>query len=204
MPEYLGRPPIEVEQAEKADTTGLIQILAKAFQTEPAFSFIIPDAVQRERRLPKAFAVIVGEDMKKGRIFKTSIDAAATMWRAPGRMRDNKWDEIRTAIPYLLAFGDAIGRGAKVAALITKNLPDEDCWYLHYAGCVPAYQGKGMGGAVIREGLAAVDSERSKAYLETADEANLAIYQSLGFAIIKTWKVPDGPQFWGMMRAARG
>ncbi len=125
------------------------------------------------------------------------------MWRAPGKMRDSAWDDFRLGIPYVLAFGGGIGRGGQVAGLIKKHLPDEEYWYLHYAACHPDFQGKGYGGAAIRAGLAEADSNRAKAYLETADEGNLPIYTALGFEVIKTWKVPDGPTFWGMMRAAQ-
>jgi len=52
-------------------------------------------------------------------------------------------EAIRTRLPYLLAFGPAIGRAAEVGALIKANLPDEPCWYPHYAGCQSLYRGKG-------------------------------------------------------------
>jgi len=87
--------------------------------------------------------------------------------------------------------------------LIKQHLPQEGCWYLHYAGCHSQHRGKGYGGAAIRAGLERADAARSKAYLETADEANLAIYRALGFDVVQTWQVPDGPQFWGMMRAVK-
>jgi hypothetical protein len=60
-----------------------------------------------------------------------------------------------------------------------------------------------LGGAAIRAGLALADADRTKAWLETADPANLPIYRALGFEIACTWQVPDGPQFWGMMPPAR-
>ena len=197
------RPTIQVVQAGSEHLDAVIGIEARAFQNEPAYSFIIPDSADRARRLPKAFGVIVPQDLRKGRIFMTKGGEAATLWRTPGHMRDGTWDSIRLGLPYLMAFGGSIGRGGAVAGRITKNLPEEECWYLHYAGCDPAFQGKGFGGAAIRAGLAAADAERTKAYLETADESNLPIYAALGFEIIKRWTVPDGPQFWGMMRAAR-
>ncbi len=198
------RAPIETKSPGRSDLPILTGILSAAFQTEPAFSFIIPDADERRRRLPKAFKVIAAHDMHKGRIFMTAGGEAATMWRTPGTIKDTHWDAIKSAIPYLAAFGGAIERGGRVAGSVSNNLPTEPCWYLHYAACKPEFQGKGYGGAAIRAGLAAVDRANSKAYLETADEANLAIYRALGFELVKNWQVPRGPKFWGMMRPARG
>jgi RimJ/RimL family protein N-acetyltransferase len=197
------RPVIQTHRAAPAEIASVIRTLSRAFQTESALSFILPDHADRQRRLPKAFRIIAGQDMRHGQIFATEGLEALTMWRAPGKMRDSGWDDFRLGIPYALAFGGSVGRGITVAGLIKKNLPSEDCWYLHYAACDPAFQGKGYGGAAIRAGLAMADADRAKAYLETADEKNLAIYAALGFEVVKTWQVPNGPQFWGMMRPAR-
>lgn len=197
------RAAIAVKRAITADLDAVIAIQADAFQNESAFSFILPDAADRARRLPKVFGVIAPLDNRKGKMFMTEGGEAATLWRVPGHRRDSVWDTLRTGLPFLLAFGGSITRALTVAGLIAKNLPDEECWYLHFAGCRRAFHGKGYGGAAIREGLAAADAEKSKVYLETADEHNLAIYRALGFDIIKSWHVPDGPQFWGMMRPAR-
>jgi ribosomal protein S18 acetylase RimI-like enzyme len=183
---------------------GLVsRILANAFIDEPAFRYILPDPSRRHAALVKAFGVIAGEDRRAGTILVTPGGEASTLWRRPECMRETAWESVRTAIPFLSAFGSSIGRATRVAALIKKHLPDEPCWYLRFAGCHSDHRGKGFGGAVIRAGLHRADMQRSKAYLETADEANLPIYRSLGFEIIHSWKVPDGPTFWGMMRPAR-
>jgi GNAT superfamily N-acetyltransferase len=87
--------------------------------------------------------------------------------------------------------------------LIEKHLPKEPVWYLHYAGCDPAFQGKGYGGAAIRAGLERADQDGLPAYLETADEHNIPLYQSFGFAIKHSWQIPEGPQFWGMQRPGK-
>ena len=198
------RPPIETKSPSAADLPILIDILSSAFQTEPTFTFIIPGDEERRRRLPKAFDIFARQDMQKGRVFMTAGGEAATMWRTPGQIKDSHWDGIKTAIPFLSAFGGAIARGGRVAGSVTKHLPTEPCWYLHFAACKPEFQGNGYGGAAIRAGLAAVDAGNAKAYLETADAVNLPVYRALGFELIKDWQVPGGPKFWGMMRPARG
>jgi ribosomal protein S18 acetylase RimI-like enzyme len=189
--------------ARRADKPAAIATLAEAFQYEPAFSFILPDPAARRDALRRAFKIIVREDMGAGAVLMTPQAEAVTAWRSPHRMHETRWERLRTQLPYMLAFGSTIERAALVGGLIKQHLPQEGCWYLHYAGCHAQHRGKGYGGAVIRAGLERADAERSKAYLETADEANLAIYRALGFEIVQTWQVPDGPHFWGMMRAAR-
>jgi GNAT superfamily N-acetyltransferase len=187
----------------RADRGAAVATLAEAFQHEPAFSYILPDPLARRRALIRAFRIIFDEDVRAGAIMMTSQAEAVTAWRSPAQMHEGRWEAIRTRLPYLLAFGPAIGRAAKVAGLIKAHLPDEGCWYLHYAGCHSDHRGKGFGGAAIRAGLARADAERAKCWLETADAANLPIYRALGFEVSCTWQVPGGPQFWGMLRPSR-
>lgn len=197
------RPTIHCRAAARSDRDAVVATLAEAFLHEPAFSFILPDPAARRRALARAFPIIFAEDSKAGAVMMTPLAEAVTAWRSPAQMREGQWEALRTRLPYLLAFGAAIGRAAQVAALIKAHLPHEGCWYLHYAGCHSDHRGKGFGGAAIRAGLAQAESEGAKAWLETADAANIPIYRALGFEIACTWQVPGGPQFWGMMRPAR-
>ncbi len=191
-------------RAQMADLEVVVAAMADAFQNEPAFSYIVPSAQARRRVLPQAFRIIVGEDIKSGRVMMTMGGEAATAWRVPGLVHESRLEELRTFLPFVRIFGTASLRAMRISNLIKAHLPGEDCWYLHMAGCAARHQGKGLGGAAIRAGLACADAERRKAYLETADPKNLPIYRALGFEIVHTWQVPGGPQFWGMMRAARG
>ena len=189
--------------ASRPDKEAVVTTLAEAFQHEPAFSFILPDPAARQRALRRAFRIIFAEDIKAGAIMMTSQAEAVAAWRSPAQMREGRWEAIRTRLPYLLAFGTAIGRAAQVAALIKLHLPAEGCWYLHYAGSHSDHRGKGFGGAAIRAGIARADGEGARCWLETADAGNLAIYRALGFEVACTWQVPGGPHFWGMMRHPR-
>ena len=190
-------------RAQYADWNAVVGVLADAFQHEPAFCYIVPGAEARREALLAAFRIIVLEDLKAGRVMMTAGGEAATLWRVPGRMRQSRMEELSTLLPFLSAFGTATGRALRVSNRIKANLPPEDCWYLHMAGCHSSHQGKGFGGNAIRAGLALADAERGKVYLETADAKNLPIYRALGFEIVSEWQIPRGPQFWGMMRQAQ-
>lgn len=197
------RAAIVCRTASRPDRAAVIATLADAFAHEPAFSFILPDHDARCQALRRAFGIVFDEDTKAGAVFLTDRAEAVTAWRSPARMSEGRWEALRTRLPYLLAFGTAIGRAATVAGLIKANLPPDGCWYLHYAGSHSQHRGQGFGGAAIRGGLARADAERACAWLETADVANLALYRSLGFEVVKSWQVPEGPRFWGMMRPPR-
>jgi len=191
---------VAVRQAQASEMDVVVGIMVEAFHDEPAFAFILPDEKVRSQALRKAFEIIVPEDQRAGRVFLTEDGEAAALWRKPGHMRESRWDALRTALPYLYAFGAAIGRASQVARLIKANLPTQDCWYLHYVGCRLPHRGKGYGGAVIRAGLELADAQGCSAYLETCDARNLPIYRALGFDVVGSWQTPGGPAFWRMMR----
>jgi RimJ/RimL family protein N-acetyltransferase len=191
------------QQATSIQGDALAKTLARAFQSEPAFSYIVPDAAKRHTALDRAFPMFVREDMAKGVAYATPKADAVTLWRAPGQAHDSLWDTIRLLPTFVAALGSGLFRGERVARFIDQHLPKEPVWYLHFAGCDPAHQGKGMGGAAIRAGLARADDDRIPAYLETADPKNLGIYTALGFEPVHEWNVPGGPHFWGMQRKPR-
>jgi len=191
-----------VRVADNRDRAAIAATLARAFGEDPATSFIFPDPVLRAKRLPRLFAILFNEDAHGMRLV-TAGGEAATLWRPPGGNRTTKLDLLREALPLLRTFGTAIGRALAVSDAIDAHLPQGDYWYLHIAGCEPAQQGKGFGGAAVRSGLERVAGSGLPAYLETPLERNIGFYQGLGFEVTADWVVPKGgPRFWSMWRAA--
>jgi GNAT superfamily N-acetyltransferase len=190
-----------VRVAGNRDRAAIAATLARAFGDDPATSFIFPDPVLRAKRLPRLFALLFDEDVSGMRLV-TAGGEAATLWRGPGRIRTTRLDLLREALPLLYTFGTALGRALAVSDAIDAHLPQGDYWYLHIAGCEPAAQGKGFGGAAVRSGLERVAGSGLPAYLETPLERNISFYQGLGFEVIADWAVPrGGPRFWSMWRA---
>ncbi|WP_294334396.1 GNAT family N-acetyltransferase [uncultured Sphingomonas sp.] len=98
------------------------------------------------------------------------------------------------------ALGGSLFRALRASAAVEAHFPAEPFHYLHIAGCDPAAQGQGLGGAAIRAGLAAAPGV--PCYLETATERNLGLYQRFGFVVTESWRVPEGPPLWSIRRAA--
>lgn len=185
------------------DNLDAARTLARAFQNESGWSYVIPEAKLRAQRLIGAFHLLLRDEHQKGAVFGTDGFEAVTMWRGPGQARDSLWDRARLIVPFVQTLRWSIMRALEVADLIDKHLPKEPFWYLHYAGCDPEFQGQGFGGAAIRAGLAHADQDGLPSYLETADESNIALYQRFGFEIKHSWQVAEGPQFWGMQKSGK-
>ncbi|MBN8807730.1 MAG: GNAT family N-acetyltransferase [Sphingomonas sp.] len=175
-------------------------MLGRAFADDPAMSYVFPDPVVRTKRLPRLFALLLDEDSAGMRLV-TGHSQAATLWQAPGRTPPSLVYMLRHALPLIGALGTAIPRALRVADAIDEHAPPQRHWYLHIAGVDPGSQGQGLGKGSIREGLARVAVDGMPAYLETATESNVGLYQSLGFAVTGEWHVPKGgPKFWSMLR----
>lgn len=186
----------------------LARTLAAAFQDDPALAWIVPDADKRRRMLPRFFAVMAEQSVRHGEVLANEDASAASLWYPPGEVRDGAFDSVRDNLRLLAQFGAALPRGLKVADEMVKRHPNPQPYaYLRYVGVSPEAQGKGLGGAIIREAIRRAHDKGQGVLLETATESNVAIYTRLGFEIAEEWQVPGangswGPQFWTMIHPA--
>lgn len=191
-----------VRQATEADSGAVSAMLARAFFDDPVFAWLIPDDGARQARLPGLFELFYRTDGPAGMRLLTAGGEAATLWRAPGQASAGRRETLRATWPLIRTFGLRLPRAFAVSEAIEANFPAGPFWYLHIAGCDPAHQGKGFGGAAVRAGLERA-AGRLPSYLETAKERNLSFYQRLGFTVTREWSVPGGgPKFWSMLRPA--
>ena len=136
------------------DRAQIVHTLARAFQDDPALSWIIPDAAQRKIRLPRMFDFIVPLDLRDGFALGSSSGEAATLWRSPGKPHTGLLDMVMMLPAVFHTFGTAALRGLAVSEAMDAHHPKGITYfYLRYAGVLPEHQGKGWGGAAIRAGL---------------------------------------------------
>lgn len=189
------------------DRAAAVRTFAAAFADDPAICFIWPDAAERYRRRPAVMELIWDGDMADpaagGTAWATTGAEAVTLW-LPSTTRDGPSPGLigllRRAPRLWRVFGTAVRRALALGDALVANHPQQPHAYLHFAACHPSHQGKGLGGAAIRAGLAA--SPGLPAFLETANEANLGLYRALGFAVVSDYRVPRGPRLWTMTRPA--
>jgi GNAT superfamily N-acetyltransferase len=198
---------ISVRAATAADREATAEVLARAFIDDPAMAYLFRDSAVRAARLARFFAMIVRVDATTDD-WSLALDAAgrpvaATLWRPPGAWQTPVTAMLRLLPQLLTTFGTALPRALALQSLLESHHPPAPHWYLQFAGCVPAAQGRGYGGAAIRARLAQCDAQGLPAALETATPGNLGLYQSLGFAITGSHVVKDGPTFWNMWRDPR-
>jgi ribosomal protein S18 acetylase RimI-like enzyme len=194
---------MEVVRLEDSRLGEASDVLARAFQDDPAWVWLIPDAERRRRLLPWLFRV--GFDVTAADVWTTSgVVRGAARWLPPGRppMRVGPTLKALVTTPFRLgaAIGPFLSYGRAVEALRAEAMP-EPHWYLAGIGVDPGARRQGIGGALLAPGIAASERDGVPAVLLTNNEQNLSFYEAHGFRTVREAKTPeDGPHAWAMVR----
>jgi ribosomal protein S18 acetylase RimI-like enzyme len=181
--------------------------LERAFANDPMFVWMFPDPSRRSRALRHLNRVPLRYALRSGRVTAANDGGAVAIWIPPGHTM-TFGGMLRSGM-----IGSALGMGLRpfvqfmraneaMAKVHHQHVP-EPHWYLLIVGVDPELQGRGLGSALVKEGLKLADEAGCPCYLETSDERNLAFYQRLGFVVIATAPLgPGWPPGWAMRRDA--
>lgn len=191
---------VRLERERLGDASAL---LARAFQDDPAWSWVLPNPRRREALLPWLFQT--GFEIADAQVWTTDGDLrGVARWLPPGRPEVHVGAMLRALVATPLRVREATTRffayGRAVEALRAEAVP-EPHWYLAGIGVDPAWQRRGIGGALLAPGLEAADEAGLPCALLTNSERNLAFYRNHGFEVVLEGRTPDGgPRAWMMRR----
>jgi len=189
---------VSVRPATRADVRVLADVLAKAFYDDPVFRWMMPDDKTRLARNRVIFTPVlrawalrhgateVAWDGESGRI------AGAAIWFPPGTWPPPVPRQLRALPAYVRALGRRFGPASELVAALATVHPKTPNWYLYAIGVDPVYQGRGVGGALLRSRLERVDQDGAAAYLESSKAGNIPLYEHFGFQVAEVPPLPDG------------
>jgi ribosomal protein S18 acetylase RimI-like enzyme len=194
---------MEVVRLERDQLGEASDVLARAFQDDPAWVWLLPDAERRRRLLPWLFRV--GFDVTAADVWSTAGPIlGAARWLPPGRPAMRVGPTLRALVTTPFHLGTATGAFLSYGRAVEQMRADVAAgphWYLAGIGVDPSEQRQGVGGALLRPGLEASEQAGLLAVLLTNNEANLPFYESHGFAVVRQGRTPeDGPRAWAMVR----
>jgi ribosomal protein S18 acetylase RimI-like enzyme len=178
-------------------------VLARAFQDDPAWSWVLPNPHRRASLLPWLFQT--GFEIADAQVWTTEGEIRGiARWLPPGRPNVHVGAMLRALVTTPLRVREATNRffayGRAVESFRARAVP-EPHWYLAGIGVDPAYQRRGIGSALLAPGLEAADEAGLPCALLTNSEANLAFYGHRGFEVVLEGRTPDdGPRAWMMRR----
>lgn len=198
-----------IQQLSPAATERAVITLERAFANDPMFRWMFPDPRQRSRSLQAFLRVPVQYGLRYGYVTESNDGMAVAIWLPPGRAITIS-GMVRCgmlAVPFRVGFRPFVRfMGADdVMGRFHKRFVPEPHWYLLLVGVDPEIQGRGLGSALIKDGLARADEANCPCYLDTSQERNLEFYQRHGFEVVGTASLgKGGPPGWAMRRNARG
>jgi GNAT superfamily N-acetyltransferase len=202
----MGASNIIVRAAAKQDIAGIAAVFARAFEDDPPFAWMLPDATSRRRRLEAFFVTTLRwETLRHGGVEVACSGeriVGAAMWLPPERWRLSLGRQL-LALPGLLrAFGRRIGRGTALVNVTMRAHPTQPHWYLYGIGVDPDAQGRGVGSVLLRSGLDRCDAAGLPAFLESSKPDNVPLYEHFGFVVSGKLGLPaDAPAITPMWRS---
>jgi len=195
MPDYRRDIFIQTAGAEQAGT--IADILADAFQTDPAVTWVSADPTY-----PKfLFTLCLPLFLLHGHVYFSTDGQGAALWLPPGVLM-NPPITAGLVWRYVRRYGiGSIMRSFSLLTRIEKSHPTTRHYYLFAIGVRHEAQSHGIGSALLRHMLSRCDRAQVPAYLENTNARNLPLYLSHGFEVLQELTLPfGGPKLWLMLR----
>jgi len=197
-----------IRRAAADERTAVVSTFADAFSADPLFAWVtgaFPGPALRAKAAIVFDTLVKLELAKDDHLVVVADDGAgAALWKHPGRWKMSGAEGLRSLPGIVRACGVLAPRALRTFSAIEQLHPAEEHYFLEVLGTRADAQGRGLGSAVIQQGLDRCDAEGLPAYLESSNERNLPFYARHGF--VATGVVPlgdDGPVVTTMWREPR-
>jgi GNAT superfamily N-acetyltransferase len=193
-------------RAIKDEVAGVVETLTQAFDSDPVWSWAIPDAGTRRERFASLWRVFVDSAIDGGWVWTTRGCSAVAVWNPPGVEDLDEEGARRLESVIDVGFGTGGSRMREVLESFSDHRPSwPDHFYLNMLGVRTADRGRGLGMALLAENLLSIDALGAPAYLESSNPLNQARYEAVGFEAVETFKVAGvGPSVTTMWRDPMG
>ena len=193
-------PSIEIRSATPDEMPQAVASLVAAFITDPLARFGWPSPHDYLHAMPLLAREFAGGSFEHGTAYVTADFCGTALWLPPNvHTNSESLEKLArdTAKPEHL--DDLLATLEKME----EWHPEEPHWHLPIVGVEPNAQGNGLGGALMRHGVARCDQEGALAYLESSNPKNISLYERHGFEVMGEIQIGAGPLVTPMLRQPR-
>ena len=137
--------------------------MGRAFEDDPPFVWMLPDARTRQARTGRFFGTVMRtEALAYGAVEVATVAGVivgGTVWYPPGRWSRRACSCGRCRASFARSAVGLVPAGSLEQALVRAH-PRDRHWYLFAIGVDPVHQGSGVAGALLRSRLARCDQAR--------------------------------------------
>ena len=198
---------VSVEPLERRDSARAVEVLTSALWDIPsmrfAFEGLADEAVQR--RFARGLSSSTAAALAWGRVLCARVDGevrGAAIAYPPGTwpLPFLRW--LRSGLGFLTIGPRPFARLARYDAILNRHHPKEPHWYLYFLGVAPGWQGRGLGGALVRELARLAAADGVPLCLETDKESNVGFYRANGCEITSERRLAEvgGITLWSLRR----
>jgi ribosomal protein S18 acetylase RimI-like enzyme len=183
--------------ASRSEADRVLTCMTLGFATDPLARWVYPEPGAFLAHFPRLVNFVAGRAFESGSAYRNEDFTAAALWLPPGAHQDEEG-----LLAHLEETVAAEKHGALFAtfAQMDKFHPVEPCWHLAFVATDPAFQGKGLGTALLTASLKKCDDEGMPAYLETSNVVNQSLYRRFGFEQIGLIEIDHAPPVFTMLR----
>ncbi len=193
-----------VRPATTDDAAIVSEILSQGFADDPVFAWVLDDPSTRAHYIRAFFDVFAPFNLEHGTVDMTADGTGVGLWFEVEPSEPSDEGEIGEQIAE--ACGPHLERFGILDELMTAAHPmEKPHGYLHFLSTIPAFQGSGIGNAILNENIRRLDLAGKPAYLEATTTRSAALYARHGFKHLpKTIDLPGGPSMYPMWREPFG
>jgi ribosomal protein S18 acetylase RimI-like enzyme len=191
---------VEIRSALANEVPQAVATIVAAFVTDPVARFALVTPHDYLLGMPLQVRALAGGSFEHGTADVSAGFGGVALWLPPGVHPDGEALERDLRSTAEAAHLDDL---LKTFEQMAQCHPEEPHWYLPMVGVEPNAQGSGIGGALMRQGVARCDEERALAYLESSNPRNISLYQRHGFEVVRQIQVGASPAVTPMLRQPR-
>lgn len=195
-----GRPRPGVRAPRPDELRSALDVLGRAFHDDPVAAHLFRRERSRCAKWARFSGLAVDAMGDTAHVLTTEKVQGTAIWQLPNDTRTGIGHDLRVALRFVAITGRGAYRAMRLGDLTSRHRIREPHYYLAALGTDPAFQGQGIGSALMQPVLERCDREGLPAYLESSKARNVPFYQKHGFEVVEELEVPNGPRVWAMVR----